>query len=763
MTAKKTPLVDPTKSPLRDRNGKYHILRTELARGGQGRVYRVEQRPDVVCKIFDYYETAAAALPKVTAMIAAPPDDPTRAGGHVSIAWPTELVYDSAGRFVGFLMPLVSEAVPIERFFRHASRQKLPFAVGLKEVFRILRNVAAIFKAMHKDGYVVGDVNPRNLLVRKDAMCAIIDCDSMQVPAGNGKQFLCTVFVAEFTAPELLSADVSKHVRTIDSELFSLAVLFFKLMMEEFHPFQGIPTNQTLINNLHIENMRNGIFHYMPNTHCSIAKASPPFDCLGPSIQELFRRAFTKPGNRPTAGDWYDALVVNEERLVYCQNDNQHVYPVDGKCVICAVQARLGKLKRNLKPGPLEYVYPTPPVAPPPAKVTTPIAKPVPPAAVRAPNIIRDVACNGWLSCARFADGSAMFWGGAPLNPTNRAMLDESFALRSRAIEDQARRCEKLLATLGSNTSARPVTFLSHIVLDAGEVPSTQTTTLLKWLQAVELQTLRRSHDHVDCSLWKTIPSFAHLSDIQLSGTGLYGRDAHNTIMFHPFDRTAAAPVPATAPLASPRARLYSALDDVGILIDTQERIQRFGRAETTTHDISAELAQKLAQTIIHLHSREVHGRIINVAVRSDLQAFEWVMDIDGFPRADQHQYHEFVGVRQIALSAFCSLLRKQDGTVRHWRRNDTEHLPIIPPPAQSDIVSIAAGVGHYVALKRDGTVVVWGDNSYGQCAVPTHLKNVVKIACGDYHTLALTRDHTIYAWGDNRRGQCDIPASLRA
>lgn len=33
-------------------------------------------------------------------------------------------------------------------------------------------------------------------------------------------------------------------------------------------------------------------------------------------------------------------------------------------------------------------------------------------------------------------------------------------------------------------------------------------------------------------------------------------------------------------------------------------------------------------------------------------------------------------------------------------------------------------------------------------------VKNVVQVACGQHHTLAMTEDGQVYGWGDNRRGQ---------
>ena len=36
-------------------------------------------------------------------------------------------------------------------------------------------------------------------------------------------------------------------------------------------------------------------------------------------------------------------------------------------------------------------------------------------------------------------------------------------------------------------------------------------------------------------------------------------------------------------------------------------------------------------------------------------------------------------------------------------------------PDGLNNVVAIAAGEYHSMALQKDGTVVIWGDNSYGQ------------------------------------------------
>jgi len=78
-----------------------------------------------------------------------------------------------------------------------------------------------------------------------------------------------------------------------------------------------------------------------------------------------------------------------------------------------------------------------------------------------------------------------------------------------------------------------------------------------------------------------------------------------------------------------------------------------------------------------------------------------------------------------------------------------------------TNAVSLAAGASHVLALRADGTVAAWGDNSSRQCIVPAGLANVVSVAAGSFHSMALQADGTVFVWGSNLRSQTNIPAGL--
>ena len=92
-------------------------------------------------------------------------------------------------------------------------------------------------------------------------------------------------------------------------------------------------------------------------------------------------------------------------------------------------------------------------------------------------------------------------------------------------------------------------------------------------------------------------------------------------------------------------------------------------------------------------------------------------------------------GVQLVALTT--------EGRIVAWRINGGQE-----PPSLGPVAGIAAGDEHLLALMPDGTVVAWGDNSYGQCDVPAGLTGVVAVSGGSAHSLALTSDGTVLAWG---------------
>ena len=126
-----------------------------------------------------------------------------------------------------------------------------------------------------------------------------------------------------------------------------------------------------------------------------------------------------------------------------------------------------------------------------------------------------------------------------------------------------------------------------------------------------------------------------------------------------------------------------------------------------------------------------------------------------------------------VAGGQFHNLALRGDGTVVTWGGwpmgfpNPLEQGIINTPTNLSNVVAAVAGATHSLALRADGTVVTWGaywqlNVFVGTATVPMGLTNVVAVAAGDNHSLALRSDGTVVAWGGNNPyGQTTVPSGL--
>jgi alpha-tubulin suppressor-like RCC1 family protein len=133
-------------------------------------------------------------------------------------------------------------------------------------------------------------------------------------------------------------------------------------------------------------------------------------------------------------------------------------------------------------------------------------------------------------------------------------------------------------------------------------------------------------------------------------------------------------------------------------------------------------------------------------------------------------------GARDIAAGGHHSLAVVSDGTVRAWGHNPNGELgdgtttgrtTPVPVANLRDVKDITAGGNHNVALLTNGTLRTWGYNAQGQIGdgtttnsplpvevTDTRITTVEAIAAGGTHTLALRRDGTVLTWGNNANGQ---------
>jgi alpha-tubulin suppressor-like RCC1 family protein len=135
-----------------------------------------------------------------------------------------------------------------------------------------------------------------------------------------------------------------------------------------------------------------------------------------------------------------------------------------------------------------------------------------------------------------------------------------------------------------------------------------------------------------------------------------------------------------------------------------------------------------------------------------------------------------FDGMHQVCGNESASYAIDGQGQVWSWGNNFQGQLgrltsadSLSQAPARikslSNVMSVAAGKNHALALTERGEVWAWGANSAGQLGQgdlnslnePTRVRinsRIRSIAAGDTHSLALDYSGNLYAWGSNNCGQ---------
>lgn len=317
------------------RSGLAYKLGQEIGAGGNGVVYTVSRRPELVAKI-QKHALSQHDIDKLEVLVRAATPELLAVA-----AWPTDLLKSPNGQVVGFVMPRILDARPLYELYSPRSRiQQFP-AADFRFLVHAAANVARLFAAVHRAGFICGDVNHSNILVRQTATVAAVDCDSFQV--GDGSRFPCLVGTELFVPPELMGATLGTTRRSITHDNFGLAILVFHLLFMGRHPFAGryLGRGEMPIERA-IAESRFAYSRDPARTQIAPPPLTPPMTTMGPAVAELFELAFhpdARNANRPSPEAWIDALEALKASLVQCRSISWHHHPASvDECPWCAIE-----------------------------------------------------------------------------------------------------------------------------------------------------------------------------------------------------------------------------------------------------------------------------------------------------------------------------------------------------------------------------------------------------------------------------------------
>ena len=307
-------------------SGKINICDTPLSKGGEGSVYKIPSMPNYCAKLYHPGKVNNEKVKKIVYMVSHKPAN--LISNNYRICWPTDLLYDTNKRFVGFIMPLAFEGSQLlyqlckgkingslsrdwHQFYDRNSRDGL-----INRLKLIVNIVTPIYDIHNTSKYVLVDFKPNNVMITANVKISMIDLDSVQI-VDNSIKYMAPAFTVEYLPPELQrNPKLGKDTLDVTCDLFAMAVVFYQLLYG-IHPFM-VSAKDSSCTEL-CQNIINGYFPF--GCHSSkiavIPKPHKKFLLLPSEIKSLFILAFeNNPKNRPLTSKWGETVYKFLEPLV---------------------------------------------------------------------------------------------------------------------------------------------------------------------------------------------------------------------------------------------------------------------------------------------------------------------------------------------------------------------------------------------------------------------------------------------------------------
>lgn len=318
-----------------------------IGEGGMKRVCFTADKSAVVCF---YKDQATGSDPQRLARLEAilgkynPTNDPKTSEYWKRVfCWPTGIIVKP---YLGILAP----AYPSNYFFatgpfkgkekegRWFSSPKLRTMLPKHECgewisyFKLLILMARAVRRLHQAGLAHSDLSCRNVLVDpSNGQSVVIDIDSLVVPQLFPPDVLGT---PGYIAPEVLGTlhlpldDPNRKHPSARTDQHALPVLIYEYLLFR-HPLKGPKINCTTSaeEDEMLSMGKKALFIEHPSDHSNRpTDLKVPCSALGPTLNELFMRAFVKglhsPNDRPAAYEWEKGLVKTFDMLYPCPNSS---------------------------------------------------------------------------------------------------------------------------------------------------------------------------------------------------------------------------------------------------------------------------------------------------------------------------------------------------------------------------------------------------------------------------------------------------------
>lgn len=343
-------------------SGQTYFLEKEIGNGGEGNVFTI-RGSQIVAKI--YKSPSSLQHQKLLYMMYHHIPNLYDASGTriLTLAWPSDVLFDAAGQFIGYTMPLIDTGIEVFEICRGCTStqaKKLFPHYSWALNITVAHNLAIAVDYLHSQHCIIGDMNCKNIFVNTDGTISILDADSFDLTDYQSNvHFKCCAATEDYLSPELqgrnLRAESSKF--TTYSDYFALAIHIFQLLISNYHPFncrQLSDNNHFSGSNLRLRQIRAGKSPFINRyPDVDIPLGAPMLAEVVPHyIQEDFVQTFNYTEqtiyhcitSRTTARKWAEDLshllweCTSPNGLIPC-GDHYYLSSI-GQCGICNAQSR---------------------------------------------------------------------------------------------------------------------------------------------------------------------------------------------------------------------------------------------------------------------------------------------------------------------------------------------------------------------------------------------------------------------------------------
>lgn len=287
-----------------------------LGSGGQGEVYKVRQASKEAALKW-YFPHMATPQQRQHLQNLIETGAPTEA-----FLWPADLAVSQVHQGFGYIMPLrlqgYSSIVDLM-----TNRVDPSFRALATAGFELAHN----FRELHAKGLCYQDISFDNVFFHPESGHVLI-CDNDNVSV-EGHHHHNVFGTPRFMAPEVVRKEAAP---SIDTDLFSLAVLLFYMLMIH-HPLEGeLEFHIKCLDLAAMEQLYGAqpVFIFDPDDVCNRPVAGVHDNALAywpiypQFIRDLFVRSFTMgihdaKNGRVREGEWRNAMIRLRDAIVYCQ------------------------------------------------------------------------------------------------------------------------------------------------------------------------------------------------------------------------------------------------------------------------------------------------------------------------------------------------------------------------------------------------------------------------------------------------------------